>query len=169
MSQEVPSEPPPAGPSMLEIPPKKLVGMRIKTSLAEQRTQELWQQFKSRLKEIDRGAFEGYYSIQYFPKDLTFQDFHPHTLFEKWAAVEVAHFENIPVGMESHLLAGGKYAVFIHHGPVSTAQQTLQYIFEDWLPNSGFELDNRAHFEFMGEDYRPLDPNATEAFWIPIQ
>jgi AraC family transcriptional regulator len=94
--------------------------------------------------------------------------FSPEAIFEKWATVEVSSFSSIPPGMKSYTLQGGKYAVFVHEGPASAFSKTFQFIFGEWLPESGFELDNREHFEVLPEGYSPVDPNAKEEFWVPI-
>ncbi len=44
----------------------------------------------------------------------------------------------------------------------------MKYIHEIWLPESGYVIDDREHFEKLEEGYIPLDENATEEIWIPI-
>jgi AraC family transcriptional regulator len=90
-------------------------------------------------------------------------------VFDKWAAVAVSSLEAIPDGMESYTLQGGKYAVFIHKGPASAFPKTMQHIFVEWLPKSGFEIDDREHFEVLPEDYGRNDSEAEEEVWIPIK
>lgn len=96
-------------------------------------------------------------------------DFTPATPFEQWAAVEVENWGVLPEGMEALLLPGGPYAVFIYRGIPAHFSRLAQYIFGHWLPQSTFALDDRPHFEIMGEDYRPDDPNAEEEVWIPLK
>lgn len=152
-----------------EIPARKIVGMCTQMSLTENTTRALWQQFMPRRKEIANKSNANFYSLQRYDENLAMQDFRPTTIFEKWAAVEVDDFEAIPEGMDRYLIEGGKYAVFTHHGAANTFHKTFQYIFATWLPNSDFQLDQRAHFEIMGADYRADDPNAQEEVWIPIK
>ena len=97
-----------------------------------------------------------------------FQNFSPDTEFEKWAAVEVSNFDSVPADMETYTLSGGLYAVFIHKGS-STDTRTFQYIFGTWLPTSDFVLDNRPHFELLGEKYKNNDPDSEEEIWIPVK
>lgn len=156
-------------PKITAVGTRNLVGIRIQTSLSENRTYALWHQFKPRVMEIKNRKNTVFFSVQNFPDNLKIHEFTDDTPFEKWAAVEVDEFDLIPVGMESYVLPGGKYAVFVHLGPVSTAHQTFEQIFEHWLPNSAFELDHRPHFEIMKDHYRPDDPNAEEEVWIPIK
>jgi AraC family transcriptional regulator len=71
--------------------------------------------------------------------------------------------------MEPLALPGGLYAVFLYHGAASQADQTFQYIFGTWIPNSGYSLDNRPHFEILGKKYKNEDPDSEEEIWIPIK
>lgn len=157
-------------PRILTISERKLIGVRIRTSLAANQTTELWQKFMSRHKEISNRIKHKFYSVQNFDDPLKLDQFTKDTVFEKWAAVEVPDLNYIPEGMESHTLSEGKYAVFIHSGPVSEFYKTTQYIFGTWLPYSDYELDAREHFEIMDEKYiGPADPGSEEEVWIPIR
>lgn len=71
--------------------------------------------------------------------------------------------------MNTFILRGGLYAVFIHKGDASKAAQTFQYIFGTWLPNSAYVLDDRPHFEILGEKYKRDSPDSEEEVWIPIK
>lgn len=84
------------------------------------------------------------------------------------AAVEVHNFNVTPYGMEAYVLSGGLYAVFMHKGS-STDSNTFLFIFGTWLPNSTYELDDRPHFELLGEKYRNNDPSSEEEICIPIK
>lgn len=156
-------------PRIVHLEERKLAGIRIQTSLAENRTAELWQRFRPRIKEIPGKKNSEFYSIQIFEKDLKFGQFTLQTRFEKWAAVEVNSFENLPEGLESFVIPSGRYAIFIHKGTPDMFQKTSQYIFGQWLPSSEYQLDNRPHFEIMDENYRPDDSNAEEEVWVPIR
>lgn len=157
-------------PRIVTISDIKLIGKHIQTSLAENKTAELWKSFHPKVKNILNNTGSGLYSIQIFDKDLKFEDFNPKTRFDKWAAVEVDDFNGeLPEGLEAYTLTGGKYAVFIHKGLPSDFPETSRFIHTEWLPNSFYELDNRPHFEIMNEDYDPTDPDAEEEVWIPIR
>ena len=158
-------------PRIENIAEKKLMGRHSKMSFSnnKNKTFQLWQGFMQRRKEIKNSVNTDLYSMQIFDKSLEYKDFSPNTEFEKWAAVEVTDFDNVPAGMETHLMTGGKYAVFIHRGTADTIYKTSQYIFEIWLPNSKYVLDDREHFEILSHNYDPNDINAEEEIWIPIK
>lgn len=156
-------------PDIITIKEKKLVGMKIRTSISEERTFELWSSFKPRIQEISHRKSNEFYSVQIFDENLEFSQFTPQTYFEKWAAVEVEIDKDLPDDFELFHLAAGKYARFIHQGPPDKFPETSKYIFGHWLPNSEYELDNRPHFEIMGETYQIDHANSEEEIYIPIQ
>jgi AraC family transcriptional regulator len=146
---------------------KKLVGMRQKMSFSANMTGELWRNFMPRRNEIKNRISAELYSMQLYSPGF-FNDFDPSREFVKWAAAEVLDFSEVPNGMESVILPGGIYAVFIHRG-TDTDNSTFQYIFTDWLPKSGYLLDNRPHFEVLGEKFKLGDPASEEEIWIPVK
>jgi AraC family transcriptional regulator len=147
---------------------KKLIGKRITTSLSNNKTVELWRTFMSNRKEIHNSIGKELYSMQIYDQSY-FSNFNPNTEFEKWATIEVTDFDKVPNGMETFILKGGLYVVFLHKGAASAGPKTFQYIFGTWLPNSEYTLDNRPHFEILGEKYKNEDPTSEEEIWIPIK
>ena len=121
-----------------------------------------------RRKEIRNSIGADLYSVQIYAP-LFFEKFYSNAAFEKWAAVEVTDFNPIPTDMETIILPGGLYAVFLFHGSSGEAAQTFTYIFKTWLPQSGYDLDDRPHFEILGEKYKNADPDSEEEIWIPIK
>jgi AraC family transcriptional regulator len=154
-------------PRIENLKEKKLAGKRLTMSLAKNRTRELWQSFMPRRKEITNNLTKDLISMQIY-KPGYFSDFHPTMEFEKWAAVVVPDFENIPEGMETYTLPGGLYAVFIYKGS-SDDDSIFQYIFRKWIPESDYLLDDRPYFEVLGEKYKNADPDSEEEICIPIR
>jgi AraC family transcriptional regulator len=148
---------------------KKLVGKRIRMSYSDNKTFELWKSFMPRRKEITNNVTTDLFSLQIYDKHFDFKDFNLEAEFEKWAAMEVSDFNTIPEGMESYVLTGGLYAVFIHKGAASTAPKTFKFIFGTWLPSSDYILDIRPHFEILGQKYIHEDPDSEEEVWIPVK
>ncbi|TGK20407.1 GyrI-like domain-containing protein [Leptospira stimsonii] len=147
---------------------KKLIGMRVHLSLSENKTQELWKNFMVRKSEIRNRIGAEFYSMQIY-EDSYFKNFDPAKRFEKWASVEVSDFDSVPVEMETTILPEGLYAVFFYKGSSKDGPKVFQYIFGTWFPDSDFVLDQRPHFELLGEKYRNDDPNSEEEIWIPIR
>ncbi len=156
-------------PRIEQLTEKKLVGMWLKMTHSNNRTFELWRSFMPRRREIANHVTHDLISMQVYDSTFDFSKFNPEAEFVKWAAIEVTDFNSIPHKMEPFTLASGMYAVFIHKGAASTGYKTFQYIFGTWLPNSEYVLDQRPHFEILGEKYKNEDPDSEEEVWIPIR
>jgi AraC family transcriptional regulator len=154
-------------PRIENLKEKKLLGKRLKMSLANNRTGELWASFMPRRKNISNHLTNDLISMQVYPS-THFTDFKPTNSFEKWATVEVSDFGTVPNDLEKFILQGGLYAVFDYRG-LSNDSSIFQYIFGTWLPNSDYILDDRPHFEILGEKYKNGDPDSEEEIWIPIR
>lgn len=154
-------------PKIKKISEKKLVGKRLTMSFADYKVGELWKSFMPRRKEIANTLTTELFSVSVYPP-LHFAEFKPTNEFEKWATVEVENFNNLPTDTETFTLPGGLYAVFDYRG-LNTDNAIYQYIFGTWLPNSDYHLDNRPHFEVLGDKYKNNDPNSEEEIWIPIK
>lgn len=156
-------------PRIEKLPKIKLVGKSLRMSLSNNKTSELWKSFMPQIRQIKNVLGKELFSIQLYDDSLKFKDFNPQTEFTKFAMIEVSEFEDIPEGFESRILIGGLYAVFVHKGMAKDFPKTSQYIFNKWLPNSNYELDQREHFELLGANYNPVDENSEEEVWIPIK
>ncbi len=155
-------------PEIKHLTEKKLTGKNIVMSLSNNRTVELWKSFMPHRKEIGNAVSSELFSVQVYDSSLDFSTFSPTTTFKKWAAVEVANFDQVPDHMETFTLPGGLYAVFDYKG-LNTDDSIFRYIFGTWLPNSDYDLDDRPHFEVLGDKYRNNDPMSEEEIWIPIK
>jgi AraC family transcriptional regulator len=149
------------------IPEKKFVGINLTMSLTDNKTFELFSSFMPRRKEIVNAENVDVFDLIVYPANY-FSAFNPSVSFTKWALIEVSSFENIPNEMETFVLSSGQYAVFDYKG-LSTDKSIFEYIFRTWLPNSNYLIDNRPHFEVLGEKYKNNDPNSEEEIWVPIR
>ena len=151
------------------IAAKKMLGNHLTMSLAADSTMQLWQSFMPKRKEISNNIGSDLFSITVYHQP-DFKNFNHDTTFEKWAAVEVSDFDDVPDGLEAYELSAGLYAVFIYKGAANAFGDTLYNIITGWLPASGYALDNsRAHFFVMGEKYKGNDPASEEEVWIPVK
>ncbi len=156
-------------PEIKTLAPKTLAGKKMEMSFAENKTPELWKSFVP-LKGTIAGALSNdLYSLQVYPPGFDIFNPDPFMMFEKWALVEVSDKASIPEQMLSVHLPGGLYAVFKYKGNPAEARKVFQYIFGLWLPQSGFLLDSRPHFEVLGAKYKNNDPESEEEIWIPVK
>ena len=136
--------------------------------MANNKTAMLWQNLMPRRHEIANAVGGDLYSVDVFDASFLEGRFNSSTEFEKWAAVEVEDLNHIPEGMDA-LVLEGRYLVFQYKGlggPAAAPFYTR--IFAEWLPASGYKLDNRPHFALMGAKYRRDDPESEEEIWIPV-
>ena len=152
-----------------KLPKKTLLGKSTRMSLIDNKTSELWRSFMIEKGIIKNAVGTDLYSVQVYDELHYFKNFDPKTEFTKWAAIEVETTKNVPNGFSYFELPEGLYAVFLHKGAVSEFQKTMQFIFNQWFPKSEYELDNRPHFELLGEKYKNNSPNSEEEVWIPIR
>ena len=153
-------------PDIQNIQDKTLIGIHLKMNLIENKTRQLWQSFSPRIPEIQNKASTDKYSLQMYPQGY-FKQYNPQSDFIKWAAVEVSQTSHVPPGMKVLTLQGGMYAVF-HYQGTSADRSIFQFIYSKWVPNSKYDLDNRPHFEVLGENYKNNDAASREDIYIPI-
>lgn len=146
---------------------KKLVGIYQRMSFADYNIFPLWSGFMPRRKEIKNAVMSANISMTIYATDY-FSNFRPANQFDKWAAVEVINFDDVPIDMKTFILPDGLYAIF-HYVGANSDHSFFNYIFKTWLPNSKYELDDRPHFEVMGEKYKNNDPTSEEDIFIPIK
>jgi AraC family transcriptional regulator len=151
---------------IIHIQQKKLIGRHLQMSLADHKTYQLWHSFMKEIKAFPIFNSRDKFSLQLYDESLRLGDMGQK--FEKWAAVEVSNDEVIPDNMEVFIIPAGRYAVF-HYQGLSTDHQIYIDIFTSWLPQSSYVLDDRPHFEILGQKYKNDDPQSEEDIWIPIK
>ncbi|MFS4417834.1 GyrI-like domain-containing protein [Maribacter sp. 2307ULW6-5] len=154
-------------PNIVHTKEKRTVGQSITTSLAQDATVALWRGFGPRAREVPFRLGQHRISLQVYPPGYH-DRFRPDVSYEKWALVEVSQWDACPQGMFPFTVPGGLYAVFRYKGPAGDLG-IYQYIYGEWLPKSGYTLDQRPHFEVLGAHYDKGDANAQEDIHIPIK
>lgn len=155
-------------PEIIEIEEKKLAGINTTMSLMNNKTAELWKRFMPLRNDIPNTVNKDLFSLQVYPENY-FKNFSPATEFEKWALIEVASFDDLPKSLKPFTIPSGSYAAFHYKGSSANANELFRYIFDEWLPSSTYELDNRPHFELLGEKYNNNSLDSEEMVYIPIK
>ena len=153
-------------PNIITIEPKKYVGINKQMTLKDDKTFDLWHSFMPYKKSIKHQLNNNLVSLQVY--DSTPDVVNLEKPFTKWALVEVDDFNDVPEKMEVFELEGGMYAVFNYKG-LSSDKSIFVDIYTEWFPNSIYALDNRPHFQVMGNKYKNNDPNSEEEIWVPIK
>ena len=156
------------GPKFVDFPETHLAGVCLRMSHVRDRTSELWRAFRSATPSIAGRVGRESFSVRIYDDRYSFTRFDPTAEFNKWAAAEVGADAVFQDGLERLVIPAGRYAEFLHVGPAATAPKTFGYIYGEWLPASGYDLDERPHFEILPEGYDPFDNFAKERILIPI-
>ncbi|EPR70267.1 putative transcription regulator, MerR family [Winogradskyella psychrotolerans RS-3] len=152
-------------PKIKESSEIKVIGLSAKIKRHEQhKIVALWKQFMPRKHELETLASEELIAIQVFSLQKNGE---PKEEFEIWACAEVTDFKTMPQNLKSFTIPSGKYAVFLHKG--TNARLTYENIMSKWLENSGYLIDDRPHFQVMGETYENGSPDSEEDFYVPIR
>lgn len=158
-------------PVIREIGPVMLIGFRGKSSLKNNKLFSMWNSFNSRVAEIQNlvGVQRGYGVCEVDPEfDLNLFD--ESTESSHFIGAEVSSLAEVPEGMQTKTLNGGKYAVFTHKGKLDTLAMTYDYIWGTWVLCSGYEIDLRDDFEFYDERYLGPDQETSEFdIYIPVK
>ncbi|MCW7491671.1 GyrI-like domain-containing protein [Leptospira sp. 2 VSF19] len=152
---------------IIQVDQKTIVGMKLEMSLLENQTPGLWQKFMPKLNSISNRLDNHLISMTIYPSDY-FQNFNPSNRFKKWAGIEVSKAATLFDELEIIKIPSGLYVRFLYQGLPSQAGPFYQSIFQEWLPKSGYKLDNRPHFELMGDKYKNNDPSSEEMIYIPV-
>jgi len=154
-------------PKIISTHKRYIVGISSEMSFSEFNPAIVWQQFMPILHYVSNRKNKELLSLTQYDPDH-FMKFDPKRRFVKWAATEVINFEDIPRGIQTLVLPSGLYAVF-HYKGLASDNSVFQYIFNDWLLDSSYHLDNRPHFEDLGERYDNQSPESEEDIWIPVK
>ncbi len=152
-----------------EMNSKKFIGMFTQTSVGNSQAVHAWKKFMPAQKDV-LGKGDGiFFSIQEYPEDY-FNTFDPNANFITWAAKEVDSFDKISEEFSKVELMGGLYVTFLHKGTAADIGESIGYMFGQWIPENGYEIDtSRKHFEVIEKNYGgPSHPKSEEVVWIPI-
>ncbi|KAA5803578.1 AraC family transcriptional regulator [Alkalicaulis satelles] len=87
--------------------------------------------------------------------------------FSYLAGVE-ADTHTIPKGFSCVTIQEGRYAVFTHFGSAATLRDTVEVIWNRYLPQARFQNTGAPDFELYPAEYNPTDPKGKVEIWIPI-
>ena len=89
--------------------------------------------------------------------------------FEYLAGVAVSSFEGLPAELRTERIPAQTYAVFVHHGHISTIRETMKAIWNDYLPQTGLTLVDAPEFESYDNRFDPRTGNGDVEIFIPVQ
>ena len=154
-------------PIIKETKASYFAGQSLTMSLINDRTSELFRSFmpnRNNYQSIDKGVIV--YDIRVYPKDY-YEPFNPSSEYTKWAAIRIDKdkFQENP--KENISIESGLYAQFTILGN-EAPPDLFQYIFSTWLPQSLYQLDDRAHFDMLWPDLDQRGAVSKQVICIPI-
>ena len=66
-------------------------------------------------------------------------------------------------------IPAAQYAIFEHHGPVSTVYSTISSIFNKWLPQNKLKPAKNFYFERFDKRYKVEDQDSVIELWVPVK
>lgn len=145
-----------------------LVGKKIEMTTLNTYPKELWQSVMPYKRQITGLTSLDNYAVHCYQDLNYFKHFDPKAKFTKWAAFPVSEDFYAPEGFETFILPNSLYAVFTYRGHPGKASSFFNYIYNEWLPSSSYELADRPHFAVMGERYNNFSDDSEEEIWVPI-
>lgn len=153
-------------PSIVERPPLLIAGMR--EPLTEQSAQTipvLWQKFVPFMGKIPQQLGT---RIAY---GLCVRSTESSNGFYYYmAGCEVSEFTDLPSNLSPLIVPSHTYALFTHVGHLDTIKDTIDFAFDQWLPNSGYTHNSQSihFFERYGEEFNPTTGIGDIEIWLPI-
>jgi AraC family transcriptional regulator len=121
----------------------------------------LWDQFMARLAEVPdtvRGCCYGV--VVPVAGDSDELDY--------YAAIEVRHADALPAGIHRIEIPAATYATFLHRGLGKLVDHTVDFIYSNWLCQSGQRHDGGPDLEIYDASFDPLSEQSQMRYAIPV-
>jgi AraC family transcriptional regulator len=146
-------------PKIVTKPAFTVVGLRIHTKPMTQEIPQLWDQFVPRMGEVGPVSEA---QVSYGLMD----NFDPQKgELDYMAGNPVGRVEALPTGMARWDVPANTYAVF--ETTLTTIGEAFGYIYNGWLPTSGYAQAASPYFERYPETFGP--DNAALSIYIPVK
>jgi AraC family transcriptional regulator len=89
--------------------------------------------------------------------------------FDYVCGVEVKDFSRLPADWSGVHIPEHRYAIFRQRNHISTIRSTWNAIWNNWLPESGYEVADAPDFECYSEDFDAATGTGGFEIWIPIK
>lgn len=143
-----------------------LIGMSIFGNFHENpMIPKLWDEFSPFMSQIPNRVDKS----QCFGVELYTDSFMKSKQWHYMTAVEVSSVETIPIWGVAKTLPPNLYAVFTHKGTIKTITQTFDYIYSQWLSNSGYEIAAPYDFEFYDHRFKNGQEDSELDIYLPVR
>lgn len=151
-------------PSIVNLEKMTIVGLQTLTTLEHNVIPNLWDRMMPRCKEIKNIAnHEATLGISFGFEEIPMVEGKNIKIFFHMAGFIVNSVEDLPEGMTYKNIPAHMYAKFTHKGSLSKLMDTYNYIYGQWLPQSGFLYDTEAiEIEWYDERFKGRDDEKSE-------
>ena len=146
-------------PQFLAKPAFRVVGIPTNDKDHVSDVDALWDQLAACYDQIPDADPDQGYGVHRFHADRR----------EYLAGLAVGTAGTIPVGMAAQHIPANAYAVFLHHGLATDLVQTVEQIFNVWLPGSGYHWAGRYYFEYYDDRFQPGSWDSIIFIYLPIR
>lgn len=127
---------------------------------------DLWRNFGTRIVAISNPAGSGAYGVSYGRAD-------DEEGFAYIVGVEVNDASVVPDDFDTLKIPALQMAVFPHDGDVSELSGTIHLVWTEWLPESGYQFDERGRggiyqIERYTDAFDPASGRGGMEIWIPV-
>ena len=154
-------------PKFVDLPAFTLVGSRYYGKNEHQEISALWGEFNEHSGAIRHVTANtpAYGLCTGDPKAANGE-------FEYVAAFQVDQAADIPEGMVVRQVPAAHYAVFTHVGSLAKLSDTYHYIYQVWLPQSGYKIKGGRgglDFELYDNEFKDFAPDSRFYIYVPVE
>lgn len=151
-------------PRIEQAGPLMIAGLRMALGAqAAEQIPQLWQQLAQHRDRIPQRVGETAYGLCIRA---------PGGAMQYLAGVAVWDFDGLPEPLRGFVVPAQDYAVFHQDAAVANIRQTIDAVFDDWLPNSGYQVPGQQplhFFERYGPGFNPVSGTGAISLWLPIK
>jgi predicted transcriptional regulator YdeE/DNA-binding transcriptional MerR regulator len=154
-------------PKIITKPGFTLVGLRYFGKNENMEISHHWERFNQRMREL--GGLPNETGDAAIGLCITPEDEPIDGAFEYVAGLPVTKAEDVPEDFVVRHVPEHTYAVFAHKGDLPSLPKTYEYIYETWLPQSGYRLADKIDFEYYDADFKDFAPESIFYIYVPIE
>ena len=148
-------------PELVTKPAFTVVGMLLHTRTMAPEIPQLWEHFGPRMDEVPDQAEPG---VSY---GVMQQGAAGGDALDYMAGVAVVQALDVPAGMTSWEIPAQTYAVL--PATLPTLGAAFDFIYNTWLPASGYQPTGGPFFERYGATFDPSDPTSELSIYVPVE
>jgi AraC family transcriptional regulator len=153
------------GPAFVDKEEFQIIGIEDIGKRETRNVGEIWAKFQQKITAVPSRVASHGLGIRMFNKEQLEKGEDRYIVSN-----EVANFDVVPEGMITETFSAQKYAVFTHIGKINNIGETIQYIYQDWLPNNTrYErVPFAPEFEWYDQRFNRDSDDSELDLYIPV-